>query len=210
MVKFDEILNNFGVNKIFIEIDEKDLYAIRVYEEFINKHVELKNKIPARVIKKFFSFFGKKTNQNYVINQLKQKEINVFVLDIKKQVLERFIHNDEYNFSVYKYSLQLMLDEIFNSISESLLSLWDKIDRSKKKEVLIFFVYMAINNYFELCDSDLKISFGKYKKIALTGFIIYKFGFHLSQKITPNALKGKNPTNEQFYESIKYYIKKIK
>lgn len=44
--------------------------------------------------------------------------------------------------------------------------------------------------------------------MALTGYISYKFGFHLSRDI--KELQGEEPTNEMLKESVKYYAEKAK
>lgn len=186
-----------------------------MYQHFLIKHVKRGDKIPAKVIDKFFSFF---TVEKDRLNQ----ELKSQIKTIKVKTINKFVNDKEYNFSE-KLPSRLQLNNLFNpqdnSITESVCSLHKLIghlfnaiilkefDRTDKG-TFIRFIYDQIDSYFNLFKCDGLAIFGKYKRYVLTGFIIHKFGFQLSKDI--KELQREEPTNQMLREAVRYPIENPK
>ncbi len=206
MPKTSNQSGSINVCTITFEINAVDLYAMRRYEQFIRKCAKEGKSVPARVIKKFLSFFRAGINQEYDSLSYQKKQLDGLLLQIKNNLCKRFECNKEYNFLFFK----AMVDVVFENLSEHLFVLWNNTDYNKRKEIVIQAVYNNINDYFtEGIGVKYDESFGKYKRCVLCAYIVFGLGFHLSQKITPKQLNGQEPSNQLLYESIKYYIGRI-
>ncbi len=207
-------LNNESkqIHKIYVEVDSCDFYKIRAYEEFIFRHMNNNDKIPTRVLKKFFSFFNRTVNPKYLDAEKQKEDTGILITKIKSETIDRFSNDSEYHFSEKtnnRCSFDCFLKNIFNYLSENLTKIWNNTDYNKRKDILIKEIYFKLNEYMDMCNPTTNKFYGKYKRGVITSYIVWKLGFHLSQKLTPKQLNGKQPTNQQLYESIKYHINKI-
>src|ERR1035437_4399968 len=98
--------------KIVLEYDMFSAFHIKKYRKWIQKHVDKGDKIPARVIKKFISFF--KTEEQLI--KVKVKIINQII----RNTLERF-KKYNYNFQKEKSKsrvVNFMDDNLMENLSE--------------------------------------------------------------------------------------------
>lgn len=197
--------NKKAITFYFKEDDVCNLFA---YQTFLQKHIGQGNKIPARVLKKFFSYFEPE-------HEKIKKEIEERTGEIKQSTINKFCNDSEYNFSV-----QLPMNVLFNSnnvtkeccikdlIESAFVYVESNIIKVTEKNEFISIIYKSINDYFNYFTGDTEKIFSTYKRTVLTGYVVHKLGFHLSKEIV--QLEGKEPPNQLLYQSVKYYIDKLK
>ena len=85
----DKNKNEKTKEKIVWEYYEDDVCDMWGYEKFIKRHIQLGNKIPARVLKKYFAFFEKPVLDNQLI---KEKIVNTARESVLKSI-EKYRQN---------------------------------------------------------------------------------------------------------------------
>lgn len=195
--------------KIVLEYDEKDFCTLWMYKKFLTKHLKCGDKIPARVLNKFFSMFT--IEENRVKEEFKNRsEI------IKQKTLNRYLTDKKYTFFIPMpdaiqffgkentergCSLSDMVESVFEQIEKNLLE-------TNYKETFVNLVNSAIDEYFTFYQIDKKKYLSTYKSNAITGFIAFNFGFHLSKETS--EYKETYPSNELLHQAIKYHTSKNK
>jgi len=191
------------LNKIILEYDQKNGFALRKYLKWIDKNVELGNKIPARVIKKLISFF--KTEKEI------EKAKNDLIRKIITNTLKRF---PKYNFE----SEEVKLNKPFNfsnpqpiihnpySLSHMLQSVLEKaIDNNGKdiyndKTEFIGKTYLLMSEYQEkrhVPEKELK----DYKKHVLSAFLAIQIGYVV--------VKKEKPSNHDLFANSRHAVGKF-
>lgn len=202
-----------GKQKIVLEFDDKDFCTIWGYQKFLTKHLKAGDKIPARVLNKFFSMFT--VEENRLKQELKKRSEKV-----KKLTVERYTKDKDYIFSKkLPFSIQIrfgnkkypetksicclsdMLNRIFTDIENNMIQTY-------QKESLITLVNDSITDYFSLFKGNTKNLFSKYKRDAIIGFIVYKFGFHPSKET--KDYEDQDPPNQVLHQAVKYHTSKNK
>lgn len=195
--------------KIVLEYDEKYFCAIWGYKKFLTKHLKNGDKIPARVLNKFFSLFTIEENR---IKEEFKKRSDI----IKQKTLERYLKDKEYLFfAPMPDAIQFLSkkkSERGCSLSDMIESVFDQIEKnffiSNTKETFVKLVNSAINGYFTFYQIKKEKYLSTYKSNAITGFIVFKFGFHLSKETS--EYKEIDPSNELLHQAIKYHTSKNK
>lgn len=195
--------------QLVIEYDDKDFCTIWMYKKFITKNLSEGNKIPARVLGKFFSLFT--IEENRIKQEFKMRSDI-----IKKQTFKRYSKDKEYAFFIpMPDAIQFIgksKKERGCSLSDMLENVFEQIERNitetYEKGSFINFINSAINEYFTFYKINKVKYLGIYKTNAITGFIVFKFGFHLSKEIS--EYRDTNPSNELLHQAIKYQTSKKK
>ncbi len=167
--------------KIILEFDDKDAFAIWEYQKFIIKHLKAGDRIPTRVLNKFFSFIK--------VESASVKEgFNERLSHLKAELLVKYLKI--YNFEKIsnshrtyqpKYSFNGLIDHIFSTISFEIY-----IEQDKKK--ILIHLFDIIESYFDSYQGNTLKLFRKYKRDVLIGEILFALGFDmLKNKIIPNA-----------------------
>lgn len=195
--------------KIVLEFEFRDTCAILEYQKFLRRQIKLKNKIPARVLRKFFSLF------TIPDIQVRRNLINR-VSAVRRQTVDRYLNDKEYAFS----KKLLYARQFFGSKTKSICCLNDLFKRifddiekdllkNNDKESIVKLINTSINEYFNSFEGATDKLFSKYKRDAIIGFIAYKLGFHLSKDIR-ELEKSEEPSNELLSQAIKYHTSKLK
>lgn len=134
--------NEKAIQKIELELYKEDYFKLSAYESFLNKHIELGNRIPARVLKKYFSFFITESEKR----KHREKNIQLFF----DKITDRFASKDYFfkgeNYIYVKRTNFLSdgdFEDIFDSLDEktskakkSALKKQQKRGRPRKKELV--------------------------------------------------------------------------
>jgi hypothetical protein len=200
--------------KIVLEFESNNIFVLDSYAKFISKHLKEGNKVPSRVLNKFFSLF---TIEEHRMKEEFKKQVDI----IKKQTLDRFLTDKKYSFSKMLPN-QYHIIELFgpnrNNFGDIDCNLTDMLnhvflDIEKKLEIrqqsaFIQLLNSSINKYFSAFEGDTKDLLKSYSRNAIIGFIAYKFGFQLSNEIRES--NDIEPTNEMLHQAIRYHTSKKK
>lgn len=201
-----------------IKISDKAICHAAGYEKFIKKQIESGNKIPARVVKKFLSFFSlydREEIETNLRNEILNKRLKTILdsLDKKhyyfKGTRELKKNEDAISFiqinqkitgNKIEYSLKTMLGYIL----EFIMSNENSGNKKWTKDEYIGNAYLELCNYRNLIMNKRHQKFlNEYKLHVLSAHItLVTYG----RKITT----AENPTNEVLFHSVRNAINKIK
>ncbi len=196
--------------KIEIEYNSLDIWAIDRYSKFIDKHLKLGNKIPARVLIKFGSFF---TNPNLAIKKESENKIQ----EIKTLVYNKFSAQKEYGFNKKLEPINLFIFENKkvdfkgkpNKVNCNFIELLNyvfrkgvelKFKKTTSKDGFIKFIYSEINNYFSQFKGDTLKLFSYRQRCIIAGYTAICFGYSLTNTAPV--------TNEVIFQSTRHAINK--
>lgn len=198
--------------KIVLEYDQKDFCTLYEYQKFLIKHINLGDKIPARVLKKFCSMLT--VEQSRIKQEFKKRADAV-----KEKTLERYLKDKEYIFNKklpdaiqFSFGNNAVKTKSVCCLPDMLNSLFTKVDsnmmKSAEKDSLIDFLNTSITEYFNSFEGNTDKLFNKYKRDAVIGYIVYKFGFQLSKDT--KDYEDQDPPNSLLYKAIAYHTTKKK
>ena len=195
--------------EFIIEIDEKDIWTVIRYQEFINKHIKNGNKIPSKVFLAYFSLLKVKESR------IKAEKKELFA-SIKMKTIQRFSREKEFTFNERLPYLDTFIDPYqtngkvleerdcnFISLLDHIFALVlnDSIKFDEKKKTILL-----LNNYIQSYFSKFTVNpfsfLSRYLQDALIGYIMYSYGFILSKEI--KLLKNEEPTNQMLHQTIKH------
>lgn len=201
--------NNRPTVKIELEIYKDEWMAAAAYNLFIDKHLKKGTKIPARVLKKYFSFFNSS-------EQLKESLREARADEITQIAFEKF-NNKHFVFSGFKkvpmfqivktaprktQKLPYSLENLLRDVTLKSLAIIDD-NAIKEKDNVIGVIYMQIVRYKSERLNDKHQQFLKtYKMGAIAAFITNQLGYSVISK--------KNATAAELYQAARNAISKIK
>ena len=198
--------------KVVLEYNKEDICTIWRYEKFLIKNLEKGNKIPARVLNKFFSLLT--VEKDRLKHELQHQVDDIKALTIKRYCNDKdyafdlqlpsstwmtsiFVHNHKGKVLKSYCNLTGLIEYVFTGIT-------DYFFENREKRKFIELVNSRICEYFKMFKCDEFEIFSSYKRQALAGYITYKFGFQLSKEIM--KLEEDELSNEMLKESTKHYI----
>ena len=186
------------------------------YERFIKRCVLNGQKVPARVLKKYFSFFeaplkGSLVARKDSLLQIRKEIIAIYgdhhSFAFKFTVKSSYVHplTERVDFFDSEYSLDGFIEHLFHFLAEDYLC-----SLSEKKETLIPYVYSHLRDYMSYADRPDYLT--EYKMLAITGLVTAGFGFLMSehQFKTRRDKSKKQYYPEYLQDSVKYMISKAK
>lgn len=164
--------------QIVLEIDRKDFWTAVYYQDFINALSKRNNKIPTRILKKYFSLFTIKQSR---INTEVKREL----ADVKEKLIQLYeskkykslgfdkesISNIPFD-AIMQCSFRLLLDSIFNDFPT-------EVYLGKIKAVTLKYLFNKIEYYFSQYKEDTKKIFPKYRRDILICCILIELGFRI-------------------------------
>ncbi|TND09827.1 MAG: hypothetical protein FD123_951 [Bacteroidetes bacterium] len=196
--------------KIELEIDARDLCNVLAYEYFLKKHIAAGDKIPARVLKKFISFFRITEDER---RKGIEKQINI----LKNRIIERFGADAEYTFERPKAKKRKGNDIVFeipassfkdvvnsavSSLVSTLMENHNKYRNTDERKFLFESIFNSINSVMKGAPKPAQKKISRYKKIVLASFMTSEIGYRFTTK--------KNPTNQDYFQGAKYIANKMK
>ena len=173
-------------------------------------------KVPARVLKKYFSFFEAPLKETLATRKESllqiRKEIianygNHHSFAFKFTVKHSYVHplTEKVDFFDSEYSLDGFIEHLFHFLAGDYLC-----SLSEKKETLIPYVYSHLRDYMGYADHPDFLT--EYKMLAITGLIAAGFKFLMSEQ---EFKTRRDKSKKQYYpeylqDSVKYMISKAK
>lgn len=179
-----------GKSIILVEYDEKDALRVFGYLEFIYKHTNAGNKVPARVLAELASMLT--VHEDSSVYSYLRGELS----KIKEQLMHRFGDDPKYDFTqrkriktnwpadgtyTHEFNFKEMVDLLFERLYDQHHT---GIYRNKKE--LAYFIFDTIYAYRANLSRELKKHMSDFKMYAMTAFILSKMGFGMSSKLRRN------------------------
>ncbi len=226
------------LREITIEFAEDDFCGLLKFQDFFERHLSAGDKIPARVIKLLLKKVHIKTKRQIAELGQRFAELKGAVLKrYGKDEDYKFkftYEEDERSFDYPSFELvsengekkrpkaraasaeppkkvkrhmsfQKMIDGLFYDMEINATRFVEEIPYDQHRDALAKGIYDFISDYVGRSKNP---PFGKYKCYALTGYMIWKLGYPLTDKVKSSALNGKEPSNEMLFEAIKYPLGK--
>lgn len=187
-------------SSIVLEYDSRKACAIASYGKYIDSLIAKKQKIPARLLTQFFSFF-KVSKASVNSDVIKRLEKNKFAL------IEHFGKDKQYTFKYKHYnrdfSFQKMVDYVFSELERLYVPLWERTQIKNRKLELAKTIYNIFNEYrTTYLNTKYRKHISYYKICAMTAFIMNGIGF---------SIGGKKPNNHSLFDgAYKILGKEIK
>lgn len=189
---------------ITLEFNEEDGGAVLAYKYFFDKHLAAGNKIPARVLHKFFSLFSLPIIEQEKIFEIQKESISAGIINQyekeynfnKNLVCTRYIDNRK-----QECSFTGLINNMFCTLS---FEIYVKRD----KQTLLIHLFEIIESYFNNFKGDTEKLFSKYKRDVLIGYILFSFGYSISKELKKFSLENP-PLNSDFSEAIKNTTKSL-
>ena len=214
-----------------LEIYDDKIWVAWVYWEFIQKHVKLRNKIPARVLKTFSSFYktdsDRKNEKNKLANNLIENCIDRFKKDnydfkgysyitpekeLPKNIFsdKRETKNHRKNKPHTKYKVEYSFFDILHNVICSLIEYLykldlddeDEVNKNLEKDDCIRYLYRKMVEYRAKLNKQNKKIFTLYKIGVLSAYITMLFGFSVTSE--------KCPSNSLLFQSSRNAILQLK
>jgi len=174
------------VKEVTIEFYESDIDKVIGYYCFFEKQLELGNKIPARVIKKFLTFIKS--------DSIKEIERKSFVNSLSEKVYSRF-NTKEYSFLKDKKALLGSVEMLFEEI----------IKRQTSRELVTKdeCVQFAYDYLIRIRDFSIRKRINtitNYKITVISAYVAIIAGYKLAEK---------SSTNYELFHSARHAVSKI-
>ena len=202
---------------ITFRIDNSIFCDAVAYERFLKNHIKNGNKIPARVLKKYFSFF-KLDDRNEIEDKIRKENIEIISSKILKALSKK-----DYYFQGKNTSQNS--DKIIHDIPENNIPLGDKLGYSLDSMLkwVISFILNNSNNkkkwqkddyiahsYKKLIEYHCNI-LNKQHQRFISEYKLYVLSAHITVNTYGSKITNKgSPTNEDLYHSVRNAISKIK
>lgn len=191
-----EKISKKHLDRIILEYKKEDAFEVYGYGKFIQKHVVKGNKIPARVLLKFFSFF-----KNPV---LAEKELlKKMKPDIISLINDRFLELYDFKYkklvdkgTAFEVEVKSNFSDMINYVLDAIIDEDNQYESKWKKEQYIDYLFKIFSRYRSKKYIPKKI-LTDYKMGAISAFITWKmFGFKVAYK--------KDPTNDDLFQSSRH------
>ena len=133
--------------KIVLEYYEDDMCKVFRYQRFIKKHIKLKNKIPARVLKSYFDLFDKTLLESNHIKTSLVNNARIRVLSDLNTYGQGFSFPTQYEISIHdknKKTRRRKKDE--NAPDSMMNSVWKMLDKNENTTLTST---IFINKYYD-------------------------------------------------------------
>ncbi|MCX6180710.1 MAG: hypothetical protein NT150_02115 [Bacteroidetes bacterium] len=177
-----------------LEYHPDNVCALDSYNKFIEKHIEQGNKIPARVLKRFFSMFKFKIYNKYEIDADLQKE----------KILQRFGAEKGFTFIVIEkgevlYSFNHMINELCLEMKKNYSGFLEKTKVEQRKKKVCYFIFAKMHWYKQKAEKHVgKPLLSNYALGAITAYFMNVLGWNFG---------GKDAKTKKLYDSMKGMIR---
>lgn len=208
---------NKNIHKAYLEYELTDTFKVIHYMSIFH-NLKDGETVPADVIKGYIKLVKYAGTEE-------MKQVEAEITTIRKNSINRFCSDDEFNFiseekpdvkndgiitfeigksenpenkNAEKYSLELMLNEAYNSVMFYYLSKLKSPEPELIQKQLSVMIFHSLTDFCKKLTFKNKEKISPYKRYVLTAFIMQGLGFKFTTK--------KNPINSELYQGIRYLL----